>query len=69
MLSKQQFEVAQERVRGILRSAGIVLTEEEEEKIEVADLGLGELDRLRDRSRHLGDAPAVYGLRLHTIIV
>jgi len=44
MLSKQQFEVAQERVRGILRSAGIVLTEEEEEKIEVADLGLGELE-------------------------
>ena len=45
MLTKREFEEAQERAREYFRKAGIVLTAEEAANIEVADLGLGELDR------------------------
>jgi D-lyxose ketol-isomerase len=44
MLSRAQFETAQRRAAALLRDAGIVLTPDEESRIEVADLGLGELD-------------------------
>ena len=45
MLTQREFEDAQERAREYLARAGIVLTPEESANIEVADLGLGELDR------------------------
>ncbi len=45
MLTQGEFEAAQERAREYFRKAGIVLTSEESANIEVADLGLGELDR------------------------
>ena len=45
MLTKRELEEAQERAREYFRKAGIVLTSEESANIEVADLGLGELDR------------------------
>ncbi len=45
MLTKREFEDAKERAREYFRKAGIVLTAEEAANIEVADLGLGELDR------------------------
>ena len=45
MLTQREFEDAQERAREYLDRAGIVLTPEESANIEVADLGLGELDR------------------------
>ncbi|HET9921324.1 MAG TPA: D-lyxose/D-mannose family sugar isomerase [Ktedonobacteraceae bacterium] len=44
MLTWQQFLHAQARAREYLQQAGIVLTEEESEHIEVADFGLGELE-------------------------
>ena len=44
MLSKQQFTEAQRRARDILKNAGIYLTAAEEQNIEVADLGMGELE-------------------------
>ena len=45
MLQKKEMELAQKRAMEYLKKAGIVITEEEKEKIEVADLGLGELEQ------------------------
>ncbi len=44
MLTRQQLLDAQERTRSTLQRAGIVLTPQESEQIEVADFGLGELE-------------------------
>jgi len=45
VLQKKEMELAQKRAMEYLKKAGIVITEEEKEKIEVADLGLGELEQ------------------------
>ncbi len=45
MLTKEQCKQAQARTVEMLSQAGIVLTPDEEENIEVADLGLGELEQ------------------------
>ncbi len=45
MLTRQAYRDAQQRAVNLLRSAGIVLTGEEEAQVEIADLGLGELER------------------------
>jgi D-lyxose ketol-isomerase len=45
MLSQQQYEVARQRTLEYLAKAGIVLTPEEQAKIEVADFGLNELEQ------------------------
>jgi D-lyxose ketol-isomerase len=45
MLTAAQVTAARERARGFLERAGIVLTPEEASSIEVADFGLGELER------------------------
>lgn len=44
MLTKEQFESARARALEYFEKAGIVLTREEKENIEVADFGLGELE-------------------------
>ena len=44
MLTQQQLRDARARTRGYLERAGIVLTLDESENIEVADFGLGELE-------------------------
>jgi D-lyxose ketol-isomerase len=44
MITKQKLTEVRERVKQILAEAGIVLTKEEEENIEVADFGLNELE-------------------------
>ncbi len=44
MLTQQQLSDARARARGYLERAGIVLTPDESEHIEVADFGLGELE-------------------------
>jgi D-lyxose ketol-isomerase len=46
MISKQEFESAQQEALEMLHRAGIVLTPEEAKRIEVADFGLGELRRV-----------------------
>jgi len=43
MLTREQQLMAQERARGYLARAGIVLTPQESQNVEVADFGLGEL--------------------------
>ena len=45
MLTSEEFQAARERAIEFFGRAGIVLTEEEKENIEVADLGLGELEQ------------------------
>lgn len=45
MLTREQVEKARARAAGMLAEAGIVLTREERASIEVADFGLGELER------------------------
>ncbi len=45
MVSRQEFEDAQERAREYFQKAGIVLSPEESANIEIADFGLGDLDR------------------------
>ncbi len=45
MLTRSQVKREQARAREMLRRAQIVLTPQEEEQIEVADLGLGEFER------------------------
>lgn len=42
---RQQAEAARERARAMFQSAGIALTELESQNIEVADFGLGDLER------------------------
>ncbi|MBC7960785.1 MAG: D-lyxose/D-mannose family sugar isomerase [Vallitaleaceae bacterium] len=44
MLTKQQYEEAKNRALDYFVKAGIVLTDEEKDKVEVADFGLGELE-------------------------
>ena len=44
MISKEEFQRAQQRTRGYLSRAGIVITDEESANIEVADFGLGDLE-------------------------
>src|SRR5688572_26200435 len=44
MISREQFESAQQRAREYLSRAGIIITPEESANIEVADFGLNELD-------------------------
>lgn len=46
MLTRQQLISAQERARSYFSLAGIILTPEEAEAIEVADFGLGELETI-----------------------
>jgi D-lyxose ketol-isomerase len=45
MITQQQYESVVERSAQMLRQAGIVLTPEERARFEVADFGLGELER------------------------
>ncbi|MDX1615140.1 MAG: D-lyxose/D-mannose family sugar isomerase [Candidatus Promineifilaceae bacterium] len=45
MIKRSEMKVAQERAAAMLAAAGIPLTNEEQENIEVAEFGLGELDR------------------------
>jgi D-lyxose ketol-isomerase len=44
MLTKNQFESAKSRALEYFKKAGIILTDDEKEKVEVADFGLGELE-------------------------
>lgn len=44
MITKSQYNAAKNKALEYFEKAGIVLTEEEKEKIEVADFGLGELE-------------------------
>lgn len=43
MISKEEFEIARKQTIMYFENAGIAITEEEKEKIEVADFGLGDL--------------------------
>ncbi len=45
MISAQQYEDTVGRATALLRQAGIVITEEERARFEVADFGLGELEK------------------------
>ncbi len=45
MITRANFKKAQRRAAAMLRSAGIKLTPDEIKNIEIAELGLGELDR------------------------
>lgn len=45
MLTRKEFTAAQERAAGMIREAGIPVTEEELGRVEVADFGLSRLDR------------------------
>ncbi len=45
MLTRQEYERARQRTLNLFQKAGIVITPEEAERIEVADLGLGELEQ------------------------
>jgi D-lyxose ketol-isomerase len=45
MLTREQFGQAQERAAAMLAKAEIVLTPEERDRVEVADFGLGDLER------------------------
>ena len=45
MIARQEVQAAQQRAQKMLSEAGIVLTPKEAERIEVADFGLGELER------------------------
>lgn len=53
MVSRQEFEPAQDRAAGMLAEADIVITPEERKNIEVADFGLGDL-------KHFGLEIVVY---------
>ena len=46
MISKQQYQQAQRRAAEMLDAAGIILTPEERANIEVADMGLGQLETI-----------------------
>lgn len=45
MITKKEYEKIRSRVLAMLSKAGIVLTDEEKQRIEVADFGLGDLNR------------------------
>ena len=44
MLNRKEFTAAQERAAGMIRAAGVAITEEEAGRVEVADFGLSRLD-------------------------
>lgn len=44
MITKEQYEETRQKVLKMLEKAGIVLSEEEKNRIEVADFGLGDLE-------------------------
>ena len=44
MITKEQYEETRQKVLRMLEKAGIVLSEEEKNRIEVADFGLGDLE-------------------------
>lgn len=46
MITRKEYEEARRRTLEMLDEAGIVLTPEERERVEVADLGLGDLERI-----------------------
>ncbi|HZP01799.1 MAG TPA: D-lyxose/D-mannose family sugar isomerase [Terriglobia bacterium] len=46
MLTREQFNAARQRTLEMFQKAGIRVTPEEEERIEVADFGLGDLERI-----------------------
>lgn len=46
MLTREEFSSARRRTLEMFRKAGIRVTPEEEERIEVADFGLGDLERI-----------------------
>src|SRR5688500_16485033 len=46
MISREQFEYAQQQAKEYLSRAGIIITPEEAAGIEVADFGLNELDSI-----------------------
>lgn len=46
MLSREQFEAAQQRAIMVLAQAGIVITPRERTQVEVADFGLNELEQI-----------------------
>jgi D-lyxose ketol-isomerase len=46
MLSKSEFVASQRRAKEAFREAGIIITPEEAERIEVADFGLGDLEHV-----------------------
>jgi D-lyxose ketol-isomerase len=45
MITQRQYQVAVERAYAMLKQAGIVITPTERERFEVADFGLGELEK------------------------
>jgi D-lyxose ketol-isomerase len=45
-ISKNEYQAAKNRAMDIYHKAGIVITEAEEKDLEVADFGLGELDKI-----------------------
>lgn len=45
MITRNEYDATIERATGMLRRAGIVITGEERERLEVADFGLGELEK------------------------
>lgn len=45
MITREEYEEAREATLGMLRRAGIAVTREEEQRIEVADFGLNDLKR------------------------
>ena len=46
MLDKKQFEAARLNAISYFDKAGIILTEEEKKSIEIADFGLGDLEKI-----------------------
>lgn len=46
MITKQQYEEARKKAMEYFEKAGIVLTDKEKENIEVADFGLGQLEKI-----------------------
>jgi D-lyxose ketol-isomerase len=45
MLTRKEYRAAQERAVALIRAAGLAITDEEAGRVEVADFGLGRLDR------------------------
>lgn len=45
MITQRQYQIAREKARALLDRVGVVLTRAEHEQFEVADFGLGELEK------------------------
>jgi len=45
MIKRRELQIARQRTAELFRHAGIVLSEEEKERIEIAEFGLGQLER------------------------